>query len=66
MQNFDNEAHKAFCEYAEAKGRVEQTMDFKDAERAGRAWVKFLNAYLPEERQMPTSNVVPFPRRAAR
>lgn len=66
MQAFDSRAHEAFCEYAEAKGRADQTMDFKDARAAGLAWVRFLNAYLPNEFQMPTSNVVPFPKRVAR
>jgi hypothetical protein len=65
MQAKDQEAHRAFCEYAEAKARVEQTMDFADALVAGRTWAKFLNAFLGPEDHLPTSSVIPF-RRASK
>lgn len=64
MQNFENAAHQAFCEYAEAKARVEQTMDFADAMAAGRAWRVFLNAFLAPDQKLPTGEIIPFPRRA--
>ncbi|TJW48161.1 MAG: hypothetical protein E5X65_35865 [Mesorhizobium sp.] len=66
MNSKDTEAHEAFCRYAEAKGKVEQTMDFTDAKLAGQAWVTFLNLFLEPEQQMPTGNIIPFPRRQAR
>lgn len=63
----DDKAQEAFLVYAAAKTLAEATMDYRDAVAAGRAWVRFLNVFLPDHRQMPVSNVVKFPAaRAAR
>lgn len=58
------EAYAAFCQYAEAKQRVDKTMAFADAQAAGRAWVAFLNAYLDPGMQLPlpTAKIINFPR----
>jgi hypothetical protein len=67
MQAKDQEAHQAFCEYAEAKARVEQTMDLADAMAAGRAWRAFLNAFVEPENHMELDmNVIPFRKRGHR
>lgn len=60
----DDEAYAAFQAYAAAKMRVEQTMDFKDAMAAGRAWRTFLNLFAEPENQMALdTNIIPFPKR---
>jgi hypothetical protein len=63
-EQYEDEAHAAFCRYAEAKLRVEQTMDFKDAMVAGRAWAAFLNKFLenPADHLPTTADVIRFPR----
>lgn len=62
----DQAAHQAFCEYAEAKKRVEQTMDFRDAMAAGRAWRSFLNLFAgPDDQMALDANLVPFRKRGA-
>lgn len=58
-----DEAHAAFCQYAEAKGRADASMDFRDAMVAGRAWAAFLNLFLGPQQQMPTGDIIPFKRR---
>jgi hypothetical protein len=63
----EDEAYSAFQDYADAKKRVEQTMDFADAMKAGRAWRTFLNLFVePEDHMALDTNVVPFPKRRAR
>jgi hypothetical protein len=60
----EDEAHAAFLAYAEAKRRVERTMDFADAMAAGRAWREFLNKFVgPENHMALDTNVVPFRKR---
>ena len=64
MQANDEIAHTAFLAYAEAKARVEQTMDIRDAMAAGRAWRAFLNVFVePDNHMALDDNVVPFRRR---
>lgn len=63
----EDEAYRAFQEYAEAKQRVEQSMLFTDALAAGRAWRVFLNLFVePEDHMELDTNVVPFPKRGRR
>lgn len=64
MDAGQDEAHAAFCRYAEAKNRVDRTMDFRDAMVAGRAWAEFLNKFLdnPADRLPTTADVIQFPR----
>jgi hypothetical protein len=58
-------AYAAFERYAEAKRKVEQTLDIGDAREAGRLWREFLNVFLePERRLTPDFNVIPFRRRS--
>jgi len=66
MQANDEIAHAAFKAYAEAKARVEKTMDIRDAMAAGRAWRVFLNTFAgPDDQMALDTNVVAFPQRRA-
>jgi hypothetical protein len=60
-----NPAEQAFETYKAAKLKVDQTLSMHDAMIAGRAWAAFLNLFLEEDQQLPTSDVVPFPKRRA-
>lgn len=63
----EDEAYSAFRRYAEAKARVEETMDFADAVVAGRAWRAFLNLFVePEDHMALDTNIVAFPKRGRR
>lgn len=66
MSERDRQAHEAFQAYAEAKRRVDETLDFHDAQVAADRWAAFLNLFVEPHQQIQSSNIIPFPGRGER
>lgn len=48
-----SEASAAFEEYRQLALTAQRSLNFEDAALAARAWVLFLNSFLPDEKKMP-------------
>ena len=58
----EDQACAAFNAYLAAKKRAETTLSFQDGRDAAKAWVTFLEFYLPPVSPMPDTKIIPLQR----